>query len=287
MAKKKRRSKKRNAPVGRVAKLLEERPHTIKLTQTLAYEILECQTGMQRKLNRARVDRYAAMMTEGRWRFNGDAIRFAENGKLIDGQHRCMAVFESGITIKVILATGLKESCYHTIDVQGKSRTFADSLQHDGYQNCFVLASATSLLWQYNKGSIATGKYYQPSFEQLLELVKENPGLQDSMRRASIAKRVLTHSAGTVCHYLFRDYEPAMADLFFEQLGTGAELPQRDPVLYLRNSLIRRKVKKGDRRGTGYQVADTILAWNYRRAGKKMSPAWRQRDGSEAFPRPK
>ena len=60
-----------------------------------------------RTLRPSRVQEYATAMTEGRWRYTADPIRFDSDGKLIDGQHRLMAVVRSGCTVEMHVVRGL------------------------------------------------------------------------------------------------------------------------------------------------------------------------------------
>lgn len=49
-----------------------------------------------RKVRKAYVRRLARAMSEGRWKLIDDPIKFNGNGKLVGGQHRLLAVIESG-----------------------------------------------------------------------------------------------------------------------------------------------------------------------------------------------
>lgn len=48
-----------------------------------------------RNLRVRRVEQLAGAMTRGEWVFNGDAIRIADSGMLLDGQHRLAAIVRS------------------------------------------------------------------------------------------------------------------------------------------------------------------------------------------------
>ena len=70
---------------------------------------------------KAKILKYSNLMSAGKWKFNGDAIRFSDNGKLIDGQNRLKGCVESGVTILTNVITGLPEDVFNTID-QGRVR---------------------------------------------------------------------------------------------------------------------------------------------------------------------
>lgn len=70
-----------------------------------------------RKVIRARVLEYADMMIRGEWvdRHPG-TIAVGTSGYLIDGQHRLLAVIESGVTITAFVAWNIPDKAYLTID---------------------------------------------------------------------------------------------------------------------------------------------------------------------------
>ncbi|MDP2620568.1 MAG: hypothetical protein Q8P46_10395, partial [Hyphomicrobiales bacterium] len=68
-----------------------------RITPELAREWLEKTNRKNRPLSELKWTAYAVDMLEGRWQYNGDAIRFGSDGVLLDGQHRLMACVEAGI----------------------------------------------------------------------------------------------------------------------------------------------------------------------------------------------
>ena len=51
-----------------------------------------------RALTEQQVRYYAQQMKAGEWTYDGQPIRFAEDGQLLDGQHRLTALVESNTT---------------------------------------------------------------------------------------------------------------------------------------------------------------------------------------------
>jgi hypothetical protein len=66
------------------------------VTPELAKQWLEANTH-NRPLSEELVIAYMVDMLDGRWQYNGDAIRFDHTGRLIDGQHRLHACIEAGV----------------------------------------------------------------------------------------------------------------------------------------------------------------------------------------------
>lgn len=106
-----------------------------------------------RKPSSNRVTFYAREMREGRWQYNGDAIRFDSDGKLRDGQHRLMACVRTNIPMKCDVIRNLPPECFVTVD-QGKGRTASDFFEMDKIPNASIVSS---IIQKYCKLR-ATGK---------------------------------------------------------------------------------------------------------------------------------
>jgi hypothetical protein len=98
-----------------------------------------------RNLRRHKVLQYARDMREGNWQTSGQAIQFDWDGRLIDGQHRCEAVIESGVTVKVIVVRGLDPRAREVIDT-GAKRSPGDALRFAGFTNDPTLLAAVARL---------------------------------------------------------------------------------------------------------------------------------------------
>lgn len=85
-----------------------------------------------RRIRKARVKHYAAMMKAGQWKLIHQGVAFDTQGKLIDGQHRLLAVRESGMSIPMVTATNIDNKAgVGTIDTLA-ARTAKDHLHFDG-----------------------------------------------------------------------------------------------------------------------------------------------------------
>jgi hypothetical protein len=61
--------------------------------------------------------KYSQEMKSGHWKLSHQGIAFSNNGKLLDGQHRLLAIVDSGITLPFMVTYGLDESLFSKIDV--------------------------------------------------------------------------------------------------------------------------------------------------------------------------
>lgn len=82
----------------------------------------------QRNVRWKTVDGYAKDMLEGRWKENGETIKFDKEGRLMDGQHRIWAVIKSGVPTEFLVVRGIENSAMDTIDV-GLKRSLENALQ--------------------------------------------------------------------------------------------------------------------------------------------------------------
>ena len=196
---------------------------------------------LRNTLNRPLVNIYVAelanAMVRGEWRENGESIKFAASGTLIDGQHRLAAIVRSGCGIWTAVAFGLDESIFDTLD-RAKKRKFSDSLAIMGVHSYSAAAAAVGWLWRYNRNEIFTRSNRTATPPQLMAEFETIAGLPLSLHAADRCKR-LGGSVGMMAalHYLFAQRSREHADEFFELLATGINMDKKHPVLALRERL--------------------------------------------------
>ncbi len=100
---------------------------TILVTPDIAREWLEKFNTNNRPLQPAHSTFLANQMRGGKWMETGDSIKFGENGQLIDGQHRLLAVVRSGISQSFVVAREVQNEAFQVVD-SGKKRTSGDVL---------------------------------------------------------------------------------------------------------------------------------------------------------------
>jgi hypothetical protein len=84
-----------------------------------------------RKATNGTVSKYAQDMVTGKWTVCAMPICFYEDGSVADGQHRLMAVVESGKSQSFFVLRGLPKEAGLNIDT-GKGRTLVDAAQISG-----------------------------------------------------------------------------------------------------------------------------------------------------------
>jgi hypothetical protein len=79
----------------------------VTVTVEMAQRWLDTAAENTRKLDPVRVAKYANALKLGRWKVNGEVIKF-KDGRLFDGQHRLHAVVVSGCSFQTLI-TDIKE----------------------------------------------------------------------------------------------------------------------------------------------------------------------------------
>lgn len=253
---------------------------TVDVTPEIAQAWLD-RNKHNRKLSPESVDRYSRNITNGQWPFTGDPIRFANTGELLDGQHRCTAIVETGVTLPLLVVAGLLTDTQSYMDA-GRRRNAGDSLAIKEIPNYVAVASLVRLallwnpngLWEPGRGTRLFGKYYQVSVPEVLDFAERYPVVHEAARRGvALAKLVPGSRASVVgAAYLRATLLPeGVFDTaeWFHRLETGAGLELGDPVLALRNGMMRTRAE-GLTNPQVQQLWKVIRAWNASRDGQEM-----------------
>lgn len=244
----------------------------VTLTPELAAQLLGVNT-----INRPLRSKHAAGLTRaiqrGEWDMNGSPIRVSRSGRLLDGQHRCTAVLESGVAVPVVLVTGLDDAVFATID-NGAKRTTGDALAIMGEANTNALAAITRTAYIYATAGdpYSSNSDHHPTTKQHLDFLESHPLLRDSANWVASMKwcrKYLPPSLAGFCHFVFTAKDPEAAGLFFSGLETGIGLCAGDPVLLLRNRLMEVHKSKS-KLAYSYKAALTFKAFKLHRDGATL-----------------
>jgi hypothetical protein len=220
-------------------------------------------------------------MSLGRWKFNGDTICL--NGdRLIDGQHRLMAVVKSGVTIDALVVDGLPSDVFDTKDI-GKQRTAADTLSTHGEVNCRSLSAALLVVDKYITGRVSRRVQYTNI--EIEDLLHKHPDIRRSVVLCLRTKKLVPPSIMAGLHYLFSRKDETAADKFVSQLISGSGLVDGDPIYVLRERIMQNSISKS-KISNEYMMALIIKAWNHKRAGAMVHNLRFRQEGAnpESFP---
>jgi hypothetical protein len=209
----------------------------------------------------------AREIREGRWQVNGDTITFAED-RLVDGQHRLMAVIESGIPISTFVVRGVPSESFLTKD-SGRKRSAADALAINGVTWSKYVSAATKQVWLYSKTGKLDSTGLSPSTSILVEFYEQNTGISRSTQLIGAKNKLVQNSLLIALHYLFSQKDQDAADQFMNDLIMGANLDSSDSVFLLRNRLLENF--SSTFKMPFYSMGALIIkAWNMRRDGKTV-----------------
>lgn len=239
----------------------------IKITPEIARQLL-AQNPHNRPINKMNLDMICRDLKQGKWMENGESIIVDWDGNLLDGQHRLMAVVNTGICFNSVFAEGIHPRAFATID-QGRKRTAAEILQLLGEVNTTNLVSALGIIDCYQNKRYS---FSQPGFshEEVIALLDKNPKIRQSMALPGLRCNLAPPALLAALHYLFAQKDPEAAGEFIVKLTTGVNLDQADPVLLLRQRLL--KNAQGTAKiNRSYAAALIIKAWNASRCGIVIS----------------
>jgi hypothetical protein len=240
----------------------------VKITPELAREWLGFNTH-NRNLRFRVIRAYAADMAAGNWQWNGESIKFAKDGTLLDGQHRLAAIAESGTTLDMLVIRGLPNETQETVD-GGAKRRFGDVLHLRGERDPLLLAAIIRrvVIWEISPQQGNVRGDYVPTNAQMLQALEQYPELRDLTRPVSAVHCALPGSIIGFCWWVFARCEDAASDVdfFFARLSDGQGLVKGDPIYELRRAADNSKTVRGER-SERFLTAIIIKAWNAYRDG--------------------
>lgn len=255
------------------------------VTPAMALEFLK-QNDANRKPKPAKVEQYSRDMKQGRWVFDGSAIKFGRDDSgeewLLDGQNRLMALVRSGTTQTFLVVRGLDPEDQAIMD-SGTPRSVADNLHMEGTKaRPTHLAATARLIWRIGLGSEKySSSQEQATNQEILELIHTNPKIEASLIAVEGIGRVKLRVPVAATSYYFGLVQvPELTVEFFNKLISGANMREGDPALALQNRLMTDRSLV-----TNQQLYLTLRALNIARVGqtikKAQLPAGRRIGGVE------
>jgi len=215
-----------------------------------------------RPMDRVNLARIKKEITNGNFIFNGDTIRFDTNGNLLDGQHRLMAVIQTGISIESLVVFGIREDAFTIIDT-GKRRSAVDALSVANYKNTSLLAASLTLIDKYYTSRVM--KYPRYTNREVICLAEKYQ--IDSYVKTWGSKcrnRLIEGSLGVTCQYLFHKVmAPGKVDYWLiEQAIEGVDLQKDSAAFVLHNRLLQDGLVFKGKMSREYKFALIIKAFN-------------------------
>lgn len=228
-----------------------------------------------RKVQNSQVNMIRRDIEKGRWVLNGESIVIDSDGNLMQGQHRLLACVRAGKSIKSVVVRGIPPSAMASFD-QGRKRSLANVLHMQGVAHYAVVSAGANMLHTWLNRPETSSRFAERTSsgtrEEVLEFLNsKRPGVRkivlDELLRGtlSVNNEMSTIMYGSIVlafHALFaeRTYE-ILVDRFFSRLCKGDMLPDRHPILQLRNLSLNRMAH--DKLSRSEQVWGVVLAWNW------------------------
>lgn len=260
----------------------------IEITPSMADKWME-RNPSNRPLREYHINGLVRDIKAGHFVLNGESIKFAPNGDLLDGQHRLSAISLAGKAVKSVVAYNVDPASMRTIDT-GKKRSYADVLHMRGEYDPKTLAAVLRRIYLWEAGIVgSSGGQIMPTPDELTDLFTQNPSIRESAEIASKlgTRSMLPNSIVGLTHYLFSQDDRDKATWFMTKVYDGDGLSFGDPIYALRKRIMDMRIS-GGRVNETEALALTILAWNAARKGKKLARLQLPKGGLTAsnFPRP-
>ncbi len=244
-----------------------------------------------RSLSAAAVLAQTKDMQDGLWHLTGDAIRFDEQGHLVDGHHRLTACVKAGVSFRTLVARGVTAAAMDVIDT-GRSRTSADMFKMHGESNAAVKAAVCRLMIAIDGGfALDSPRFRAITRADMLHYVSlHRSAIEDAIVESLPLYETLGHTRAAwavLCVLLHRVAPIGPVTEWIAGLASGADLALGDPRLAFRNRMLSFR-DQGIRKGMNAAVcvAMGLKAWNCSIRGERRARMEVWSGTSATFPVP-
>lgn len=247
------------------------KPEVMAVTPDLARDWTVLNT-RNRPVRYAKVAQYARDMEAGKWLLNGETVKIATDGTILDGQHRLYACIQADVPFETVVIRGLPAEAQDTIDT-GMARKFADQLTLRGEVNTALLGAISRWAFKWMHGVRLTGPAdSEPTHNEMSALIEAEPRIRDACTFAIAARarfKSVTGSVWGMAWLLFHGSDHLAADVFLEKVLSGEDIGSGHPALAFRNRIWNAR-EAGERLTPYEQLAYLILAWNAFKADRPL-----------------
>lgn len=235
----------------------EKKAHIMKATPKLVDWLLTMNNN-NRNLKRGHLKWLSHAITNNEFILTGQGISVSSSGKLIDGQHRLMALREAGYPpVEIMVVTGLDERARIYIDQQSK-RSTADMLKIVLNKQITTRMAAVinfHLMLKEDKKNGFTRPTSKPSLEQVVEQMAEYGEYLGELLAAT-GQKCKAGVQTALFHYGLK-YDADRAIMFGEQIRLGEGLKRVDPAYKLREYVMGSRSAGGSAAMEDYKMGVT------------------------------
>ena len=216
------------------------------ITPEIACELLEANR-FNRPLSQLLVNRIAAQIRAGKWRYNGDTIKVSTTLDVLDGQHRLWAITEAKRPVETLVVFGIDREAFDTIDTLRKYRGAADTVALEGaVRHRAIVAAALGWLIRYERNVLEA--YKQPGNRvensDVKEAYRANPRITVAAERCSSLRRLVNAGVMTFFYYVLSTQNAALAEEMVDVLTDPKRLAVDHPYYLLRDYLLSDQAKE-------------------------------------------
>ncbi len=189
-----------------------------------------------RSVSEVRVKDFAQQMRDGRWMLSPQPICTDIEGRVIDGQHRLLAVIASGVSVTMLVVYNVPAESQHVID-RVRPRRNVDDLKMAGIEDGVRLVA-----WTNTIHAILHSLPFPESlpFARLMDYREQYAAdiawAQRDLPRAAKHARAPVCGALVFAHRAF----PVEVEAFGKKYATGANLSDNEPAFLLRRFVLER-----------------------------------------------
>lgn len=234
------------------------------VTPEMAAEFLQNNRSNRKNVRWAQVLKYAAMMKSGTWGDGDSALCFSPEGEMLNGQHRCFAIIEAGVSVMMLVQRNVPVSAILNMDA-GVPRNFADALHFQGETSTNQLAAAIRLASMVSDGTLRPAHRTLAPQPVLLQFLEDNPELRESVRMAqSVHKQVdCSGMVLSVAHWMIaRKNGSELADAFLRAMSLRIGEPEGSVILAM-DSRLRVLSKHKSQIETRELLTFVLRGWNH------------------------
>ena len=238
---------------------------------------------VNRNLRPSIVAKYARDMAADKWDLNGEAIILAQDGTLLNGQHRLHACVKTDAPFWSLICIGVPLSAMKNLDT-GEKRSFADRLRLEGVEHHHKQHGALVALFHEYLYTRSAG---YPSREELSTTnakyfaeIAEAVDFAVSCRIHGVPMP-LNMSSCCLAFLLFRRCAVKPAEEYISQCIAGEGISRTDAAWSVR-AKVQRAREQGQQVTPKDQIALLIRGWNAVRSQRSFSKAYARGKGPDA-----
>jgi len=242
------------------------------VTPSYAKELLERNTN-NRRVNDVTLNRYYRDIIENKWKEDtGECIKISKSKRILDGQHRLMAIVKANKSIYLHIIEDLDDSVFDVIDT-GKSRSSTDTFKVKGVKNDNIIPSTITKYIAFTKGkSKLDSRSELMSNSDILKIYENRENFWQLVAKKSMNwygqfAKILTPSQFGALFAFFHDVSSKDAENFMNQLATGNDVTNIS-ISLLRTKLMNDKVSM-KKMPQELRLALIIKSWNFYRKNER------------------